>query len=83
MNFLRIFYTHIVFIIVVFQTYAQEEIQGKFVPHHTLGLIISHTNVSQGVDLNGIENGYHYHHGLLIIITNSVHIGLLVCTMIL
>jgi hypothetical protein len=53
MNFTRTYYTLLVFLTVIFQTYAQEEMQSKFVPHHTLGLIISHTNVSKGVDING------------------------------
>jgi hypothetical protein len=53
MNFARIYYTLLVFLTFILQTYAQEEAQKQFQSQHTLGLIISHTNVSKGVDVNG------------------------------
>lgn len=33
--------------------FSQEIIHNKFKPHHTLGLILSHTQISQGVQNNG------------------------------
>jgi len=43
----------IVFLLFCGTVFSQEELHNEFHPHHTLGLMISHTQISQGVQANG------------------------------
>ena len=43
----------IVFLLFYGSVFSQKEMHSKFHSHHTLGFIISHTQISQGVQANG------------------------------